>query len=498
MAKNHSAEPQKEVCEPQDSQKDSQPENEAPEELIAYRPADYDDRRFLTGYHYRPKRLPSPETNNKESLLCNIPRELILMIMERLRPADLYFLQQTSKLFYSCFCDPVFRRRHKPIQGVHPTVAFCSDPRTGKRSLRNLTLEEILGAEEKLRAWQRVEFDSRDWKMSYADNRQIQGILRQKRFCLDCKDHGRCDWSIEKQNVKWLYCSPCREPHKAFYFSQKEADQTRHSCLLHTGMKKICPHHSISLDDTKQHRNNKYGSKVQVFNCSECASGFCSGPLERPPTLHFHKPRSRSKANSFELDWNIKLCDLIKGQVVTKDFLRRHLENLPDDFLCPHAAWNREILLRPFDRDRCICFSTSATADDRSLRHSCLAGSCCLCHDSRGSNWGKFMNVGRRRHVAECSRCPSKYDWQRRGAEVFLSRREFWPEFKRWELAKWAKQFDVDTFRVGQRYGATCRSNGCPNSKPLIPVGDRPWWGAELEEYHRCRAEHERISLDAE
>ncbi|KAF6811929.1 hypothetical protein CPLU01_15012 [Colletotrichum plurivorum] len=179
MAQNHTATDQQEACKPQDLQA---------EDLVTYRPADYHGTEFLTGYS--PKPLSSPESNDNDEpiSLDKIPRELILMIMERLGPADLYVLRQTSTLFYSCFGDAAFCVRQKPFQSI-PTQALCSDLSTGKPSLRDLTSEEALRAEEKLRAWQPIEFHCQT--LLPAEKDQIRDILNRKNFCPDCTAHER-------------------------------------------------------------------------------------------------------------------------------------------------------------------------------------------------------------------------------------------------------------------------------------------------------------------
>ncbi|KAF6805119.1 hypothetical protein CMUS01_14694 [Colletotrichum musicola] len=462
---------QQEACKPQDLQA---------EDLVTYRPADYHGMKFLTGYS--PKPLLSPESNadDETTSLDKSPRELILMIMERLGPADLYLMRQTSTLFYPCFSDAAFCEWRKPLQSI-PTQTLCSDLSTGKPSLRHLTSEEALGAEEKLRAWQLIEFDHQ--KLLPAEKDHIRDILNRKIFCLDCTTHERCNWRIEDPDPQWRRCVLCFKSHKKLHFAQNEKQEELFACPVFDSRKKICPHHSISLFETRDIDRHPGFSTAQVFSCSACASSFCSGPFERPPTLLL-ETRSLEDC-SFALDWSIKVCDLTEGQVVSKAFLRRNLEKLADEFLCSHAAWNREILLRPFHWDCCVCFSTSTAADGRTLRHpspeSCLAKSCCLYHDLRGSNWGKFMNADCQ-HAAECSRCSSKYVWERRGREVFLSRHESWPDMWQMEFIlgevevqhqhrdQWVVQVDVGRIRAGAKYGhPPCSHKGCPNSRSL-------WW----------------------
>ncbi|KAF6812279.1 hypothetical protein CSOJ01_05268 [Colletotrichum sojae] len=467
MAQSGTATDQQEACMPQDLQT---------EDLVTYRPADYHGAEFLTGYSRKP--LSSPGSDDETISLDKIPRELILMIMGRLGPVDLYLLRQTSTLFYSCLGDAAFCEWQKPVQAIPTQAVLCFNLSTGEPSLRRLASGEALGAEERLRAWQLIEFDHR--KLLPAEKDQIWDILNRKKFCPDCTAHERCSWSIEDPDPEWQQCYFCFQSHKTFHFAQNEEEEELLACPTVDGRKKTCPHHSISLFDTRGIDRPSGYSTAQVFSCSACAS---SWPFERPPTLLLETRPFEDC--SFALDWSLKVCDLNEGHIVSKAFLRRNLETLADELLCPHAAWNREILLKPFYWDRCVCFSASTAADNRTFRHpsheSCLAKSCCLCHDLRGSNWGKFMNADCQ-HAAECSLCSSKYVWERRGREVFLSRHESWPDM--WQMDfflgkvesqhqhrdQWVNQIDVETIRAGARYGhPPCRRKGCPNSRSL-------WW----------------------
>ncbi|KAH9225383.1 hypothetical protein K456DRAFT_43929 [Colletotrichum gloeosporioides 23] len=364
--------------------------------------------------------------NMRESRLLQIPEELLVNIMRKAPPHELFMLRQTCFTFFRLFQDVAFKAAHvvREIQG-RDVVCFNLDyqfPGLYSRWLsllrpRVMRLNLCQGCysvktkQPELALWR----ESRDYerRLRYLEGREYL--------------HDDCD--------------NCRRRYPPLQFSDKYG-----KCILHhQGEIGLCRHRSVLMRDVehrwKSLRSAEHHTKLMFVKCEECVK-LCHAAI--PAAASGHKPTippsisTFSSTCSFTIEWNLPIFPLGE-QPVTETFLLDQLSDFGERhgrrLLCPHFEFRR--LLECFDPRICSCLGMDIRVGGSSMRASSRPGitgaPIPTCSEaSRLTPGANFIpascGAGMEQHSVSCDYCTASYGWGRDDRVVFL---------RRWALAHW-------------------------------------------------------------
>ncbi|KAF9877035.1 hypothetical protein CkaCkLH20_05301 [Colletotrichum karsti] len=462
---------------------------------------------FDTGYV--PSSTSKQEENNQNSLIYRtLPRELVLEIMCHTTAEDLYFLRQTSRLFFLLYprVDTLFETKTPGGPRRAQKLTGLDGPPLGPYAPFS---EEILfNASLNLKATEKDLWE-----------KQLRDRLRRD-ACEGCKVQDSLAVSYPGAGGLVLRCAECRIDHRFYHFSNAQLENKKNRiCIAAEGRLKLCPHKSVHLVTRPSHFPP--GEAMKWFECRECPE-MLPGPGQDFPRI-----TSAEEGEPAYVTWKVTVCTLTPGQVVTKALLRECLKRLLpfSDALCPHASFEDGYLLRPFDWDRCICFREPATLETE--KHICgthsppehdrdrVEGSlppgkhCCAClNREKKASVGRSMadSTGLENHRVRCHRCDTEYSWTLEGDWIMLSATRdlmenavivgsakservglSMPEHV--DRRKWIHALDPKTFE-GNKYTREihrCKRRSCISSKGLsttclddFEVISRSWYGSNF------------------
>lgn len=417
------------------------------------------------------------DENRKSSRLYRLADELLLEIMTHLDPVDMYVARQSCWLFAEAFAHGTFsdmHRRHRL-----PRTPLELDDEGGFRPM--------VGLDTRL--------------FSPAQKSEIARLVRRDFFCQSCQDAhpAAADPSLQcpgddilNPRAK-LTCLKCASKHTMPFFSETQLAKMRHQmvCILWEGKMDLCPHRQVAVGDTFD-LPKPNGAPPP---CGECKVLFradrgerCAGPVAwetkyRPVLM---------------VDWTMEVCRLAEGQIVTKDLIRRGLEDLEsrfgNRFLCPHLTFRDWKLMDPFGWDRCVCFRDPTPEETRDCYlhgRYCRNRSCCAFRArDRPEAVGRFMALEKARkgpvadflHELVCRHCDSLYRWGVRSDSITISRFDRCKHLGRGKTEEnkprvrlhwgstgkeWVAKLDPATYHGNHhhRRHTTCLDKSCWNSR---------------------------------
>ncbi|KAF4826898.1 hypothetical protein CGCTS75_v008720 [Colletotrichum tropicale] len=424
-----------------------------------------------TGYDtaWQTSRLENCSSNP----LLRLPNELLLEIMECLAPPDLYVVRQVSYLFAALFRYAAFAKYHQQTAIIDPATAEPSVHRLLRayRRLRGKTAPVphfVPGVEFNLDALRAEERDG----LRYA--------LQRRTFCAQCLA-GR---SQERQANTGIYprghitCSACEYTHHPSWFSPAQRQRRDRICIGWEGSMRICPHHSLPWSRARLwiDAGRVTGERRCLFRCRQCADAF--GRHGRAPAVMYH-PRWPS-SGELMLGWCAPVYTLAKGEVLTKDLLRRSVERLSrrhPGLLCAHVAFDVEQLMTVFYWHTCVCFrqpSAMAAGYHKSDERAGFRCDCCAALNSRMERVGRFpVSPGYTavsRHVKICRQCLYHYKWTSDGRRIYLVGSLYQVGeahyTSRRVSSRWMGMLDPSTYQQTEewRHLKWCADKSCANS----------------------------------
>ncbi|TEA17929.1 hypothetical protein C8034_v012070 [Colletotrichum sidae] len=411
------------------------------DEIIAFRNGEdrhgYDDSR-LTGYVRAADYREKLKINTRQSTVCRLPRELIILIMRAAEPEDLFVLRQTARVFMKLFhvCDfSAYQKQTSPIFTFAPAVEFDLD------------------------------------KLSRDEKTAVKGRLRRDLLCKKCVDKDEAAPET-RQTAEQLFCVSCASSHSVSCFSKTQLGREEPVCLGWEGKMKLCPHRHVALQEPLPVGSSYPWSHLP---CDEC-----------PKARNVSRPNLKCCIFETQFTWKVVVVALGAGQIVTKDLVRRELRGLADScsgFLCPHYSFGDGSLLRPFRWDRCACFREPTA---RPVRRHCgrhgprWSSYCCLCESSHvPGNYGTLMvSSSPARHEIDCEKCGSIYTWLIEGSNLVLAGIRMCPSSIMWKVAdtRWAARLEPPD---GQRY--TLGRPDCPGGDLLKAENTIERWIDQLD-----------------
>lgn len=218
-------------------------------------------------------------SNNLGSILHRMPEELLIMVVEHLRPVGQELLKRT--------CRKMLR--------------ICSD-----RIVREKQLSEHW--QSRLRNARNAGVDSREYHL-FLDDREatmLRDILMRDSLCSPCKAF-RSDTTRFRRAIEMATgpkkCSACRVKHPALFFSKEELLKNDRVCIGQQGHVSVCEHNKTSWLDICCRVQNPHCYVIGTYtkDCAECpAKQFKDGPY--PPSDTFPKlpvPKELHHSESF-------------------------------------------------------------------------------------------------------------------------------------------------------------------------------------------------------
>lgn len=433
------------------------------------------------------------DANQKHSLICSIPREIVLEIMECLDPVDMHAARQSCSLFFSLFSVAGFSNLQDPI---------CEPPQSSDAaglSSSQTTPGAVQEDESSLPpALYKNLFKFRLSELGGSQRKRCAALILRDRLCKSCLPDGPV---IERNVVPYgsssrKFCTGCRESHMLHYFSASQLPRHDALCIAWEGKRRMCPHRSISLSDTFDIVTSNEWKMTVLAPCQECSLQFRADRGEEQPNIY--QWNYCGAGQSWYSTWTVEVCRLGKSEVVTKELLRDSLGDLKnrigDEVLCPHVSFEGPELLEPFNRHHCACFRKP----DAGGRQACLehptdypaSTFCCACRNKAHHHAGSFMGGQSDRdnwrhdypvkHEWSCPVCSAYYCWnlEKRSVTLRHVRGLHGVDFVRpsskvarfrirpqtWNLRCWVIALDSATFEGGEAL----------NCKTLC--GDRSCW----------------------
>ncbi|KAK2747717.1 hypothetical protein CKAH01_18141 [Colletotrichum kahawae] len=415
--------------------------------------------------------------NMRESRLLQLPEELLINIMRKAPPHELYILRQTCFTFFRLFQDVAFKAAHvvQEIQG-RDVVCFNLDYQTSGATYGWLPL--LRGLVTRLNLCDdcyRLKIKNTNltvFQESYRYWRRLSHLERGACGCPDCDD--------------------CRRGDRRLQFSKRFET----SDLCRRGAVSLCGHYFVSMTDIENQlvmgfRAPNDTSRFTFVECEKCVERCHSGvPAARghrrtvPPSIS-----TISRTFGFKIEWTLPIFTLGEERVTDtflldrlREFGKRHGKGL----LCPHFDFRR--LLQCFDPRICSCLGmdlriggSSSMASSRpglggAPRPTCNKASKLTPRDQFiPASWDNAME----QHSVSCEYCDAVYCWARDGCVVFLRRSSpaTYDTEKKSCMEGVIRQIDPASYGVrwdpNSQNIIWCEDDSCRNGRDWAPVTKR-------------------------
>lgn len=338
------------------------------------------------------------DRNLQQSRLLRLPEEILLQVLLIVATDDLYMLRQVSFTFWRIYQSEIFSQFHRKT----------------RKSV-----------------WQRKKTDGFE--------NDAKTVLRAKRhaFCDPCfkRRTARCYQDHRKyfQQFSLLQCRYCKSCHEKILFPRQERRQylaqRPRQCIMPSAFIQLCPHINVAVSSiwdrisSPGSRRDKYVRR-RLSHCSQCkASARRSAPEDshgyiNPPTCgYMYGPGEYT----IDFSWRPPLFSIPKDGAVTYAFLVQKLDEFEErygDALCVHFRHNHLRLLRTLDPRHCCCLGGDSRIG-RVVPYDRERWGTRRCMEVAGPKQGKRM---RGKHVVRCDKRCTRYKWERKGNQIFLSR----------------------------------------------------------------------------
>lgn len=459
---------------------------------IPLRPREFQNKTALVLTGYTRIFELAAQKNKANSWIYQLPREVVLEIMGHLDPVDMYIARQSCRLLFSLFTVAEFSHLQDPCRQTQQT-SNALGLSSGQASTGIAQEDESSSLSP---ARYRPLFKFRLSKLDGSQKKLCTARIRQDWLCKSCLPNGPV--TIERDPMQsGLYprrfCKMCRVDHSSHYFSADQLHRRRDlTCIGWEGKKRICPHRSISLQDTFKAAAPRQGKQALLPPCGECTLLFRKDGKEEPPSLYVWQDSPDYCISS----WTVQVCQLGKDQLVTKQLLRDGLGYLKrrfgDKLLCPHMSFDSAKLLEPFEWDRCICFRAAGEQDacsEHQTTNDIFRTDCCLCKGLEHRRAGRFMGghchknwenwEHADKHSLSCPTCYADYTWVLDGRSVTLDYLQTFEmrddigastdgprsQIKVDYLWSWMRMLDPGTFQAGENldWETLCDDRSCWN-----------------------------------
>ncbi|KAH0434525.1 hypothetical protein CcaCcLH18_05268 [Colletotrichum camelliae] len=413
--------------------------------------------------------------NMRESRLLQLPEELLINIMRKAPPHELYILRQTCFTFFRLFQDVAFKAAHvvQEIQG-RDVVCFNLDYQPSGAIYGWLPL--------------------------------LRGLVTRLNLCDDCyavkANHANLtvfqesyDYLHRLSHLEYGTCgyTGCRR--RWAYPPAQFSERYDTPLLCRRGAVSLCRHYFVSMEDIDDQlgvgMRAKDTSRSTFVKCEKCVELCHAGvPAARghrrtvPPSIS-----TVSRTYNFKIEWTLPIFILGEERVTDtillnrlRDFDKRHGRGL----LCPHFDFRR--LMQCFDPRTCSCLGMDLRIGGSSLMASSMPGFKCApistCNEASKlmtgdqfipASWGDAM----KQHSISCDYCQASYCWARDDRVVFLRRSSpaTYKDTDKSCMEGVIRQIDPTSYRVGWDYDSKniiwCENDSCRNGRDWAPVTKR-------------------------
>ncbi|KAK2753636.1 hypothetical protein CKAH01_17556 [Colletotrichum kahawae] len=333
------------------------------------------------------------DRNLQQSRFLRLPDEILLQILLSVATDDLYMLRQVSFTFWRIYRGEIFSKFHRksgiPVWGRERTNGFENDAKTILRAKRHAFCDPCF-----------------------------------KRRTARCYQNHRNYFQL---GIK-LRCWYCESWHDMILFSREERRQylakRPRRCVMQSASIQPCPHINIAVSSiwnriSSPSRRNKHVRRT-LGECSECKASARRIALEDSHG-YINPPTCRWMLGRFKIEWRLPLFSIPKDDAITYTFLVQKLNEFEErygDALCVHFKHDHLQLLRALDPRHCCCLGGDSRIG-RVFPYDKERWGTRRCMEVAGPNQGEGM-LGK--HVVRCDKRCTRYKWERKSNQIFLSR----------------------------------------------------------------------------
>lgn len=460
---------------------------------------------IYTGYHQNSHRMRN-RINTADCAIYQIPLEIQLQIMGHLNHVDLFCLRQSCYMFLSAFEHKSFKKLQRPINipedysasehELNRTSYIFSEYQYMANHLRRQQ-ENPAGCGEVQRRYQPI-VEMNLNRLSGEEKQEVAQRTRLNAVCEVCSKKQAipsnlfCRRFFYYPEKRLLHCADCKRMHNVSLFSEYQLAKSHPICMGWEGKIQICPHQHMSLLEIfkwMESASAQKGAESRNLSCQACQLHFQPKGQEHFPTL------SISNDHNLRLHWTMVVCDLRKGQLVTKDLIRRGLidveERFNNEYLCPHLTFSNQELMVPFNWEHCVCFREASPEKPECYRSKIRdheSSQCCACNSSKHADATGILMMpslarkcGHSLHQVLCRLCHATYRWGVDSNRITFTREHYFVGISmfhqtthkrqlslkgREEISRWVRCLDPTTYHGNEhmQQHKGCIDKACSNS----------------------------------